>query len=390
MIVKDVELYSVMAESKKILGNLIKKMKIALIDPVGGHGGMEYYDYGLAYGLSNSNCNVFYYTCHNTQERFYENVSIDKCFGDVWKANKMVRLKYFLIGYLKSFKRAKMNDCKIFHFQFFDLGILNLSVLMLALFYKQKKVVTLHDIESFSKSANKFVHKLCLYLIDGIIVHNEFSKNQFLEKNKFEKRLAVIPHGNYLPFIKSLPLSLDSNKIRLLFFGQIKDVKGLDVLLEAMSIVKNSSSNYSLTIAGRPWKTEKESYLKTISRLNLQNDIKTYFEYIKEEDVSSYYEKSDVIILPYKKIYQSGVLLLSLSYGRTVIVSDLEPFKEVISHESNGLIFESENPADLARKILQLDKSLINSMTNNSKNSISNDYDWLKIGIKTNLFYNTL
>ena len=91
--------------------------------------------------------------------------------------------------------------------------------------------------------------------------------------------------------------------------------------------------------------------------------------------------------MPYKKIYQSGVLLLSFSYGRTVITSDLPPFKEIISNGNNGFMFESGNSLSLANAILQLDNKLISKVTKNTKALISNKYDWKTIGGSTLNFY---
>ncbi|WP_299160579.1 glycosyltransferase family 4 protein [uncultured Eudoraea sp.] len=365
-------------------------MTISIIDPVGGHGGMDYYDYGLASGLGSNEVVVLYFTCANTKEREYPNVSTQTTFHNIWKFTGFIRLYYFLMGYLKSFRLSNKEKTKIFHFHFFDLGTLNFIVLLMAFFFRQKKVVTLHDVESFYKRSNKIVSNLCLQLIDGIIVHNHFSKNEFEKSFKYTKEITIIPHGNYLPFVSVLQEPTIDKIIKLLFFGQIKEVKGLDILLNAMAIVVRENPYFKLTIAGRPWKTDFGQYKKMIVNLDLVNFVESHIRFIEDDEVASFYENADVVVLPYKHIYQSGVLFLTLSYGRTVITSDLEPFKEVIRHNENGFNFQSENPEALASCILNLNQENILETTHNAAKLIKDKFDWIKIGQQTINFYNTL
>ena len=365
-------------------------MKVSIIDPVGGHGGMDYYDYGLAYGLGSNGVTIDYYTCNKTKLRNFGNVQTKDVFANVWDKKNFGKLYGFLRGYLKAFKDARLNKANVFHFQFFSLGNLNFIVLCLAFWFKQKKVVTLHDIESFHKGNSKLVSKLCLKLIDGIIVHNQFSKSEFEKIFNFNRSIAIIPHGNYLPFIEPQILSSKSPRINILFFGQIKEVKGVDILLDAMAKVVAKSDKYVLTIAGRPWKTDAMTYENKIKELGLSKHVTTYFRYIKDHEVSNFYRDASIIVMPYKKIYQSGVLLLSLSYGRTVITSDLPPFTDVISDGNSGFIFESENSSSLANCILKLNHKLILDATQNAKQVMSRKHDWIRIGEQTLKFYNNL
>lgn len=364
--------------------------RISLIEPVGGHGGMDYYDYGFAFGLGSNDIIVDYFTCNNTSKRDFNNVNLFKTFGHVWREKGVKKGFYFLKGYIRAFLISKKNRSAVFHLHFFNLGFLNLVVLLIAFFFKQKKVVTLHDVSSFNGNSIRLIEKISILLIDGIIVHNLASKSGLLKKKLSMPKLAVIPHGNYLPFVSMLQEPKYKEEINLLFFGQIKEVKGLDVLLKAMAIVVKENINFKLTIAGRPWKTEGSQYEKMILGLGLDNFIERHFRFIKDEEVASFYEKADVVILPYKRIYQSGVLLLTWSYGRTVITSNLDPFTELITNFENGFLFESENPEDLARCILKLNHKDILKTTLNSRKLIRNEFDWSTIGKQTLKFYKSL
>lgn len=362
-------------------------MKISIVDPVGSHGGMNYYDYGLAYGLGANDVNVSYFSCNETESRYFKNITLIRSFKNIWHEKGLRKLYYFFTGYITAFNYSKRNGIKIIHLHFFDLGLLNLFVLLLSKLYSHKSIVTLHDVDPFIGKSNSVVESLCYKLVDGIIVHNQSSKGEILKKKQIKVPLMVIPHGNYLPFIKKLPLPVEKSELNLLFFGQIKDVKGLDILIEAMRTVVEQKPNIKLTIAGRPWKTEISRYVKLIHKYDLQNNIETHFRYIEEIEMHDFYLKADLVVLPYKRIYQSGVLLLTMSYGRAAIVSNLEAFTEIVQDSETAFIFQTENSDDLASCILNISFDKIISITNNANQIIEKQFDWKNIGSLTKDFY---
>lgn len=368
----------------------MKNNKVGIIEPVGGHGGMDYYDYGLAMGLGSNNTLVRYYTCDQTQIREYKNTETIICFRNMWKRSFVIKSAKYLYGHLFAIRDLRKHSFKIVHLHFFTFRSIDLIILWMAKFYKLKIVATIHDIDSFDKKAISFIEKSCLKLINGIIVHNETSLKMLMGKLKIEVPNAIIPHGNYLPFINTIEIKERLNeKLSILFFGQIKKVKGLDILLNAVKIVLDSGYNLELVIAGKPWKSDLEEYENLIEKLGISNSVKTKFNYIPDSEVSAYYNDADIVILPYRTIYQSGVLLLTLSYGKPVICSDLQAFQEVIVDGVNGLLFQTENAFDLAEKIIDViqNPNLLNTIKLNSIKTIKEDYDWGKIGAKTSQFY---
>lgn len=373
---------------------MAQSMKIALIDPVGGHGGMDYYDFGLAQGLANNGVEVFYFTCSETKDLLPSTVEKLAVFGDIWKKSKVLKLFFLLLGYYRAMKIAKKKHIEVVHFQFFHLGIQNVMALYMAKFFGLKRVVTLHDVDSFKKNETKFIQKRGLSLSQKLIVHNSFSKNALMAKNIGVEKIAVVPHGNYLPFVESIDYdqSINPGSLNLLFFGQIKRVKGLEILLKAMKILHQSQIPVKLTIAGRPWGTDAGYYEQQISELGISTVVDCKFEYIPNEDVASYFKDADVIVLPYKKIYQSGVLLLSMSYGRVTLSSDLPPFKEIIQDGENGFLFNTENAASLAKKIeiIYSQKDQLGEVRNNALNLLKSTFDWTNIGQATKSIYESI
>ena len=83
-------------------------------------------------------------------------------------------------------------------------------------------------------------------------------------------------------------------------------------------------------------------------------------------------------MLPYDLIFQSGVLLMSMSYGLPVVASRIPPFEEIIDDGINGILFEKDNTKDLAKKInyLMNDDNLLNKIPQKAINHMKNNYSW--------------
>lgn len=365
-------------------------VKVAIIDPVGGHGGMDYYCYGLAYGLGQNNVSVRYFTCDLTTTQFFDNVQTVLGFKKIWSGGVILRGIKYLAGHFEVFRSLSRNKMRLIHLHFFALGVEQLAVLVMARLFRLQTIVTLHDVNSFYKSSNKTIARVCLRLISGIIVHNQSSFNSLMLKDKQHPPVAVIPHGNYLPFIKCAAQRKERGPIfSLLFFGQIKKTKGLDLLLQAVANVKKRGLKIHLVVVGKPWKTDINHYLGLIDQLNLADVVETCFKFIPNEKVADYYQAADLVVLPYTEIYQSGVLLLSMSYGRSVLCSDLPAFKEVVEHQVTGLIFKSGDIESLTDKIVEAVNcpDLLQKISAGAGRLMRDKFDWVQIGAETKRFY---
>ena len=102
--------------------------------------------------------------------------------------------------------------------------------------------------------------------------------------------------------------------------------------------------------------------------------------------------KSDLVVLPYKKIYQSGVLMMALSYLRPVLVSDLPPLQNIVIDNETGFLFKSEDTYDLAEKLnfILSDKESLDRVRINGARLVNEKYGWDEIGRLTKNAYQTL
>jgi glycosyltransferase involved in cell wall biosynthesis len=137
----------------------------------------------------------------------------------------------------------------------------------------------------------------------------------------------------------------------LVFFGQIKDVKGLDVLLQGFALARQKDERLHLLIGGRVWKTDFSRYAEIIDRHGLAPHCSLHIRYIPDAEVPYFYRCADLVVLPHLRIYQSGVVLQAMSYGSAVLVSDIAGMLEAISDGATGFVFRSRDPAHLAQRI---------------------------------------
>lgn len=142
-------------------------------------------------------------------------------------------------------------------------------------------------------------------------------------------------------------LGLDPSKKYLLFFGFIRDYKGLDLLLEAMNDLKE---DVHLIIAGEVYGSFTK-YQEIIDRDDLSSRVHLFDNYISDDEVTQYFSASDVCILPYKGATQSGITAISHHFEVPVIATDVGGLKENTRHNETGLIVDQPHPHLIANAI---------------------------------------
>ncbi|MGM0880092.1 MAG: glycosyltransferase family 4 protein [Bacillota bacterium] len=371
------------------------EISVAMIEPVGGHGGMNYYDFELCQGLRNSNVDISLYTCTETVVLDTLQFDVHTHFQNIYgKDSKWLRAARYMKGLLKSYLHARKEEKKIAHFHIFQITMLEWLTVKLARWFGFRIVVTAHDVESFADNNQSQLVSSVYEMADRVIAHNMVSKRELVEKlGLHPDKINTIPHGHYINTIGErltkeaarAKLKLQVSGPVLLFFGQIKKVKGLEVLLEALSIVKQSQPSVKLLIAGKLWNNDFSVYEPIIAKHGLEENLILHIRYIPVEWVDAYFQAADMVVLPYRKIYQSGVLLQSMSYGRPVVVSDIEGMTEVVTNGKTGYVFKEGSPQHLADKLIEAlsDKTEMENMGQHGFESIQSRHDWSEIGRTT-------
>ena len=168
-------------------------------------------------------------------------------------------------------------------------------------------------------------------------------------------------------------LKLSNGKI-LLFFGFIRDYKGLDVLIEAFAIVRKSL-DVKLIVAGEFYEPE-ERYLKLIKQHQLEESILLKKDFIPTIDVKYYFSASDAVVLPYRSATQSGIVQVAVNFCMPVIAANVGGIGEVIEDGKTGFVVEKENPEKLAQAIIRFyNEGREKEFTDNMK-SLKEKYSW--------------
>lgn len=368
--------------------------RVALIEPSGGYSGMQYYNIGMSNGLHDNGVNVFLFTTSSEKYVNPNHYKLYSFFDKVWASNlKSIKFYYYYLGLFKSIIIAKKNKCKIVHLHQFHLNLNLVCTITICYFFFKKIVLTVHDVESFDSVGNKhniLFTKMLNIFVDQFVVHNEFSAK---ELSKSIKALPVIiRHGNYIPFFTPSLYMPHNNTFNILFFGLIKESKGLDILLESLVALKEKGFDFRLTIAGRPWRNNFQNYQKIIDHNNLNCNVIKHLHFISEYDLSVFFNTCDLVVLPYRKIFQSGVVLMAMSLKRAVLCSNISAFQEQIQDGINGFIFESENVDSLASKLMFIinNKQSLAEITEAAFNDIEKGFDWNDIGLEVKNLYKSI
>ncbi len=144
--------------------------------------------------------------------------------------------------------------------------------------------------------------------------------------------------------------SIPANKKVLLFFGFIRDYKGLDILLETMSLL---SEDYHLLIAGEVYGSF-ESYESLIQERRLQTRCSVEVRYIDDKEVPLFFSAADAVILPYKTGTQSGIISIAYHFNVPVVATNVGGLSEMIEPFETGVVVPLPTPNDVANGITTL------------------------------------
>ncbi len=204
------------------------------------------------------------------------------------------------------------------------------------------------------KPGDKVFTKYFFNAADYFVLLSEKVKDDLVKMFPGRKN-KVLPHPVYSNFGEPLDKNVAREKINIkddkliLFFGFIRNYKGLDVLLDAMGTLK-SKVNVKLIVAGEFY-SNADRYLNKIKSLGISDLIYLRTDFIPTSEVKFYFSAADCVILPYKSATQSGIVQIAMNFHKPVIATNVGGLGEVIENGRTGFIIEKENPAALAEAI---------------------------------------
>lgn len=171
-----------------------------------------------------------------------------------------------------------------------------------------------------------------------------------------QKPAKYIPHPLYDNFGKKISketarknLGLPADERIILFFGFIRKYKGLDILLDAMAILKNSMPGLKLLVAGEFYE-DKKSYEEQVDRLQLAGNLILHTAFIPDSELRNYLCAADLVVQPYRNATQSGVTPLAYHFEIPMLVTNVGGLAAMVPHDKAGLVAEP-NAASIANNI---------------------------------------
>ncbi len=145
-------------------------------------------------------------------------------------------------------------------------------------------------------------------------------------------------------------LGLDIDSKYLLFFGLIREYKGLDLALKALGVEKVKQLNIKLLIVGEFYEP-KEKYIELVNQLGLNDNIIIVDEFIPIEKIKYYFSAADLVVQTYKSASQSGISQIAFNFTCPILVTNVGGLSEIVLHQQIGYVCEKE-PQEIADSIL--------------------------------------
>ncbi len=255
-------------------------------------------------------------------------------------------------------------------------------------------IITVHNVSPHEKSILKtFMNNIVYRISHKYIVHSESNKNSLKKIVSSKKQIAIIPHWIIAPVFKETTklkarkqYKIDSKNKVILFYGNIRWYKGLDILLESFSkIISKWNNDYTLIIAGPCWQ-DWDKYQRIIDDNWIHKFIVRIDGFIAEQQTWELFTLSDVLILPYRDFdSQSWVIATNLHFNLPIIVSNLPWLTEVITKKE--YTFRVSDTQDLYSKIIKLFQEDNLLQAREYLEEIKRDFEWDNIIKKTLDFY---
>ena len=211
------------------------------------------------------------------------------------------------------------------------------------------KVVSILDniIPHEHRPGDKILSKYFVSSIDAFIAMSKSVYDDLKSLND-KKPCLMSPHPIYDNFGTAVSreeavgsLGLDPSAKYLLFFGFIRDYKGLDILLKAIADERIKNSDIKLIVAGEFY-NNSETYFELEKQLGLEGKIIWRTDFIADEQVKNYFCASDIIVQPYKTATQSGVTQIAYHFEKPMLVTNVGGLPEIVPNGKVGYSVEPE------------------------------------------------
>ena len=373
-------------------------LEIAYVDPQSYHN-LSIYDKGMLCQMDSSKIVLF--GC-DKWDCDPPNALLKKWFKYNKKKNKISKGLSYIFSIVRIANYIKKRKIKIIHIQWVRIFPIDYYFLLWLRYNKIKVVYTAHNILPHN-SGNKYKRAFNNYYnkVDYICVHSERTKQELTEQFNIPiHKISVIPHGiiNYNNNDENIQIrseelktlhNIKSSDIIFSSLGIQSFYKGIDIIIDVWASTPQlfNNGNIKLMLVG---KNKDIDYSKVI---NIDNVI-IINESVSNLDFQSYLNISNIILLPYRKISQSGVLFSAINSNKPVIISDIGGLTDPLKIGNIGWNIGSPNPINLKKKLLDIINNPVeyNNMNESEEEfiKIKDYYSWTRISKCLKSFYDSI
>jgi glycosyltransferase involved in cell wall biosynthesis len=246
-------------------------------------------------------------------------------------------------------------------------------------------VLTAHDVLPREPRPGQLSAQRRLYeRFDAVVVHSEHGQARLTGELGIDAgRVRVIPHGVFahLADVPPQPPPFQTDMPVVLCFGLMRPYKGIDVLLEAWRGIEDAE----LWIAGMP--RMDISHLRALAPPN----VRFVPRFITDTELPAYFQRADLVVLPYREIDQSGVLFTALAFGKPLLLSDVGGFPEIAATGAARIV-PAGDPAALRGALQELlgDPAALVALASRAREAAEGEYSWGEIARRTLDLYRSL
>lgn len=210
---------------------------------------------------------------------------------------------------------------------------------------KHTKIIAIAD-NIIPHEKRFFDNWLTKYFVKCVDCWIAMSKSVLNDINIFDKAVPkkLMPHPLFDNFGQAIEkaeaqkrLNLDSKKTNLLFFGLVREYKGLDLLLEALSDERLKQMPLHLTVAGEFYDNYKK-YEDLVEQLGLKERVSMQNKFVDDNEVVNYFCSTDLVVLPYKSATQSGVTQIAFHFSKPMLVTCVGGLPEIVADGKSGYV----------------------------------------------------
>ncbi len=244
------------------------------------------------------------------------------------------------------------------------------------------RVKTLHDVgihQGDSSLFNRYWNNSQFKLADKYIVLSKQYVSVLEHEGIRRENIAVVPHAGFTFYDMGSTCITTSANPQILFFGRISKYKGIELLLDALRLIKCSFPNVKLKIVGSG---DVAPYAEKIN--SLKDNITLINKWIRDEDVADFIKDVDFVVLPYIHATQSGVIPLAYAFKKPVLATNVGCLSEQVCEGETGWLVNDLTPRSIADKAIEMlsDRDATKKMGLQAYDYMNRNLTWESSAIK--------